>query len=97
VSSAPPVELSNPDSCSPFPSKFQPLAVGESIALSGDKTKTKVAYLDFLRLWKDADSDIPIRGRYDGMFQAAVIEEFVVLIAPEHTDLSVSPARRCSI
>jgi len=36
------------------------LQLGRAIALSGDKTKTKAAYLDFLRLWKDADSDIPI-------------------------------------
>ena len=36
------------------------LQLGRAIALSGDKTKAKAAYLDFLRLWKAADSDIPI-------------------------------------
>ena len=28
--------------------------------LSGEKTKSKTAYQDFLTLWKDADPDIPI-------------------------------------
>jgi hypothetical protein len=27
--------------------------------MSGDKTKAKTAYQDFLTLWKDADSEIP--------------------------------------
>jgi eukaryotic-like serine/threonine-protein kinase len=28
--------------------------------MQGDTAKAKVAYQDFLTLWKDADSDIPI-------------------------------------
>jgi eukaryotic-like serine/threonine-protein kinase len=28
--------------------------------MQGDTVKAKVAYQDFLTLWKDADSDIPI-------------------------------------
>lgn len=36
------------------------LQLGRAFALSGDKTKAKTAYQDFLNLWKDADEDIPI-------------------------------------
>jgi hypothetical protein len=34
--------------------------LGRAFALSGDHTKAKAAYQDFLTLWKDADRDIPI-------------------------------------
>jgi DNA-binding winged helix-turn-helix (wHTH) protein len=34
--------------------------LGRAYSLSGDKTKAKSAYQDFLTLWKDADPDIPI-------------------------------------
>ena len=34
--------------------------LGRAYALSGDKTKEKSAYQDFLTLWKDADPDVPI-------------------------------------
>ena len=34
--------------------------LGRAYALSGDKTKAKSAYQDFLTLWKDGDSDIPL-------------------------------------
>jgi tetratricopeptide (TPR) repeat protein len=36
------------------------LQLGRAYALSGDKTKAKTAYQDFLTLWKEADPDIPI-------------------------------------
>ena len=36
------------------------LQLGRAFAMSGDKTKAKTAYQDFLNLWKDADPDIPI-------------------------------------
>jgi len=36
------------------------LGLARAYALSGDTTKAKVAYRDFLTLWKDADPDIPI-------------------------------------
>jgi hypothetical protein len=36
------------------------LQLGRAYALSGDTAKGKSAYRDFLTLWKDADSDIPI-------------------------------------
>ena len=36
------------------------LQLGRALTLSGDGTKAKTAYQDFLTLWKDADPDIPI-------------------------------------
>jgi len=36
------------------------LELGRAFALSGEKAKAAAAYHDFLTLWKDADSDIPI-------------------------------------
>jgi hypothetical protein len=36
------------------------LQLGRAFALSGDKTKARTFYQDFLTLWKDADSDVPI-------------------------------------
>jgi DNA-binding winged helix-turn-helix (wHTH) protein/Tfp pilus assembly protein PilF len=36
------------------------LQLGRAFAMSGDITRAKTAYKDFLNLWKDADPDIPI-------------------------------------
>ncbi len=36
------------------------LELGRAEALAGDKAKARVAYQDFLTLWKDADPDIPV-------------------------------------
>jgi len=36
------------------------LQLGRAYVLAGDKDKARTAYKDFLTLWKDADSDIPI-------------------------------------
>jgi eukaryotic-like serine/threonine-protein kinase len=36
------------------------LQLGRAYAESGDKSKAKTAYQDFLMLWKDADPGIPI-------------------------------------
>ena len=36
------------------------LQLGRTFALSGDTTKAKTAYQEFLALWKDADPNIPI-------------------------------------
>jgi hypothetical protein len=36
------------------------LGLGRAYALAGDTAKAKIAYQDFLALWRDADSDIPI-------------------------------------
>ena len=36
------------------------LGLARAYAMSGDTAKARAAYQDFLTLWKDADSDIPI-------------------------------------
>jgi eukaryotic-like serine/threonine-protein kinase len=36
------------------------LQLGRAYAMAGDMTKAKIAYQDFLTLWKDADPDIPV-------------------------------------
>jgi len=36
------------------------LQLGRAFALAGEKTEAKIAYQDFLALWKDADHGIPI-------------------------------------
>jgi tetratricopeptide (TPR) repeat protein len=36
------------------------LQLGRTFALSGDKTRAKTAYHDFLTLWKDADPEVPV-------------------------------------
>jgi eukaryotic-like serine/threonine-protein kinase len=36
------------------------LQIGRAYAMQGDTAKAKAAYQDFLTLWKDADSDIPM-------------------------------------
>jgi serine/threonine protein kinase/Tfp pilus assembly protein PilF len=36
------------------------LGIARAYSLSGDQSKARTAYQDFLALWKDADSDIPI-------------------------------------
>jgi tetratricopeptide (TPR) repeat protein len=36
------------------------LGLGRAYALQGDTAKARIAYQDFLTLWKDADPDIPI-------------------------------------
>lgn len=36
------------------------LQFGRAYAMAGDTAKVRVAYHDFLTLWKDADPDIPI-------------------------------------
>ena len=36
------------------------LQLGRAFAVSGDQTKARTAYQDFLTLWKDADPEVPI-------------------------------------
>ena len=36
------------------------LQIGRAYAMAGDKAKARVAYQEFLTLWKDADPDVPV-------------------------------------
>jgi len=36
------------------------LGLAKAYALQGDKSRSRLAYQDFLALWKDADPDIPL-------------------------------------
>ena len=36
------------------------LGLGRAYALAGDNAKARIAYQDFLALWKDADPDVPV-------------------------------------
>lgn len=36
------------------------LGLARAYALQGDAVKARAAYQDFLAIWKDADSDIPL-------------------------------------
>ncbi len=36
------------------------LGLAKAYALQGDKSRSRLAYQDFLALWKDADSDVPL-------------------------------------
>jgi hypothetical protein len=36
------------------------LQLGRTFALAGDKVKAKLAYVELLTIWKDADPDLPI-------------------------------------
>ncbi|HKW65257.1 MAG TPA: winged helix-turn-helix domain-containing protein [Candidatus Acidoferrum sp.] len=44
------------------------LQLGRAYALSGDKTKARSSYEDFLKLWKDADPDIPVLRQAKGEY-----------------------------
>jgi tetratricopeptide (TPR) repeat protein len=39
---------------------FAHLQLGRAYAMQGDTAKARAAYNDFLALWKDADSEIPV-------------------------------------
>jgi len=44
----------------PFDFPLATLSLARAYVLSGDTTKARAAYQDFLALWKDADPDVPI-------------------------------------
>jgi tetratricopeptide (TPR) repeat protein len=44
----------------PGPGSLPHLGLGRAYVLQGDTVKARAAYQDFLSLWKDADTDIPI-------------------------------------
>jgi Tfp pilus assembly protein PilF len=44
------------------------LQLGRAYALSGDRSKARSAYKDFLALWKHADPDIPILKQAQGEY-----------------------------
>ncbi len=44
------------------------LQIGRAYAMAGDTAKARAAYKDFLTLWKDADSDIPILKQAKGEY-----------------------------
>ncbi len=46
------------------------LQLGRTLASLGDTAKAKAAYQDFLTLWKDADSDVPILKQAHGGVRA---------------------------
>ena len=48
------------------------LQLGRAYALSGDETKAKIAYQDFLTLWKDADRDIPVLKQAKAIYKQAM-------------------------
>jgi eukaryotic-like serine/threonine-protein kinase len=43
-----------------LPGALAHLQIGRAYVMQGDTARAKAAYQDFLRLWKDADPDIPI-------------------------------------
>jgi len=61
------------------------LGLARAYALSGDQTKAKIAYQDFLTLWKDADPDIPIlKASQSGVREVAVAASELIDL-PRHT------------
>jgi eukaryotic-like serine/threonine-protein kinase len=42
------------------PASLARLQLGRTYAMTGDKVKAKAAYEEFLKLWKDADPDLPV-------------------------------------
>ena len=56
------------------------LGLGRAYALAGDHPKARIAYQDFLALWKDADPDIPVLKQAKAEYAKLVKE------SPAHTE-----------
>jgi ATP/maltotriose-dependent transcriptional regulator MalT len=59
--------LKSLDPANPFISLAH-LGLARAYAMQGDKAKARVAYQDFLALWKDADSDVPLLKEAQGEY-----------------------------
>jgi serine/threonine protein kinase len=51
------------------------LQLGRTFNLAGDKVKAKLAYQDFIALWKDADPDIPILKKATAEYAALAVSD----------------------
>jgi eukaryotic-like serine/threonine-protein kinase len=74
------------------------LQIGRAYAMQGETAKAKVAYQDFLTLWKDADPDIPVlvaaKSEYAKLQGAEVLAAGLIKYT-EPGDIAVTS--RCSV
>ncbi len=68
------------------------LGLARAYALQGDTTKARAAYQDFLTLWKDADTDIPMLKQAKAEY--ANLQQFDVKLLAQTSSV---PNRTCSV